>query len=1814
MRTNAIWLLLMLSTFSHAQTARVPNSPQPNSAPRNLTSYVSADGRFIVHATAASNLVATDTNSVSDVFLYDVASQAIERISLDPAPPALPIAADIGSAGGGSPMSEDGRYLVYDQGGCIWFDRQTNTRRVIPPANPSGGSVPRYCSISPDGRYVGYITNVQSGVMFQLTCLLYDSTTQTTQIVSRTPAGIRGAGTCREISVSRNGDLVAFTSEAPDLVPTDTNGVADAFLWSRSSNLVTRLSGAAQPNDFSARTDISSDGNLVVFTSRATNLVAGDTNGARDVFLFTRNSASVVRLSPNSCSITSDWPSISDDGRFVSLTNECELAPPNHASRGIYRLDLSGSAIVQMVTPNGTTSPNGSSDYGDVSRHGRVVFISNANNLIVGDTNGHPDVFYSDRNVLATGSPPTLVFNPAPTTTISFAGGTASIQVSPQGGSGGGAAATTELRECAFSGAGLGAFNAPNVSLSFTPGGTIQIASFSCNQAATSQSATLTCNEIRGTQPALQHAWPVVCPINPQQPTNTSFLGTTPSSATQYDPVLVRYSVQGVNGPSGTVSVLVNPGSLSCTATVADGQCHVTPQNSGSHSVTISYAGNATNAPSSASGGFNVAANSAVAPTLTFNPSDESRTYYVRQGVARFEVLPSGGTGVGANSVTTLNCSLSGPNADRFSLAGASQAQFPVGSVRTFFDVACARASTQANAVMVCLGQQGINGPGIAKTFSLACPPLAGYGTELLIGDVLPEQPNLFQSIVVKANLISQPPRGTEPSGTMEISATPGGANCFITREDWGPSVGECVLPPMPAGSYTLNYRYLGDDAFAPNDANRSLNVVRPQPTLTIANASPQGANIGQPVTLRLEIASAYPFEPTGIIDVPAPSSLDTGCQITLPNRECTVRVGRAGSVPYFASYLGDARFAPVNSNVYSVSGFATAQSLVYLDSFQPQLPSAGQGVSVAFRVAGNAPTGSVTITASPGGLGCTGSLSGGLAGCSLLFPTSNTYQITATYAGDANNSGATSGTYSLLVGGGDTSAAPSVGYVPSVGQTINLSNGSAILSASAGGGSGSGAAASTFVNCRTSNGFSPSQFALQVETGRPPRTQSLFCQRGAASYSGTLTCDETAIGQSVQTRIWGLLCPSSNVVATPPSLTYSPTQNGTILLTNGLGLLNVTPVGGSGGGAGANTTLMNCAANSIGVAPTNLTFSPGSGVQSLSLNCIQGVVEYDRTLSCQEVAGSAPAVTRMWTVRCPQTAPASQSANLIAEATISRMNHVTGVPDASEIVYEGDKPTYQLRVRNTGGVSYSGVISLNSPTQLFTGSSHPVNIPAGGFQDVSREFSPEGKVWLQGVAAGSLHLIRATAANSPLIHQLSVRLRPRPVILVNGWASDASTWDNAFSWLRGAGYQLTEIDRQSYNSWIGEPCVRINCTAEQLASAIENVRRNTASAQVDIVAHSRGGLTARSFIGQFMGSVGTGDSRPEVNRFLAFGTPHFGTACADPATGGVFLSALFGNRFLPDPVATAELTLLYSQQVFNRSFPIDQPFQRGVRAVAFAGSIPLACTFGPSDGVVRESSSLQLGGGWQCPLPSITSVNPFGRGMHLNLHKDPLNLAATLIPSLSGSNDSAPHCEATRSSRAASSDLTQFASRGTVETGPGTFAAPINVGGSGDLTFVLSGSVSQVEFMVNGAAIEVAQLDGAVGSVFPGFMGSSVELRGISTIQQSMPYFVQTANYTVPISITESVVGTDLVFTMSSPVSLAFLPDTVVGTITQQHVRPIAFVRQGNVFVARTALASLSSGDYTVSLDFPAGSYSLHWTYRSSHASDTVFSSGFEE
>src|ERR687892_5749 len=102
-------------------------------------------------------------------------------------------------------------------------------------------------------------------------------------------------------SISADGRFVAFASLATNLVPGDTNDSEDVFVRDRATGQTTRVSVAsngAQADDWSFPTpSISADGRFVAFTSFATNLVPGDTNGIDDVFVHDRATGETTRVS-----------------------------------------------------------------------------------------------------------------------------------------------------------------------------------------------------------------------------------------------------------------------------------------------------------------------------------------------------------------------------------------------------------------------------------------------------------------------------------------------------------------------------------------------------------------------------------------------------------------------------------------------------------------------------------------------------------------------------------------------------------------------------------------------------------------------------------------------------------------------------------------------------------------------------------------------------------------------------------------------------------------------------------------------------------------------------------------------------------------------------------------------------------------------------------------------------------------------------------------------------------------------------------------------------------------------------------------------------------------------------------------------------------------------------------------------------------------------------------------------------------------------------------------------------------------------------
>lgn len=218
--------------------------------------------------------------------------------------------------------------------------------------------------------------------------------------------------------ISRDGQYVAFSSYATNLVPDDTNGRRDVFLYNRGTRQVSRISVSTfgeEGNGSSWDPVISADGRYIAFSSDSTNLSAPDVNGWRDVFLHDRRTQTTSLVSVSSIGIQGnglhDTLAISADGRFIVFSSNSETLVPldlNRKQDVFVRDQLTLNTSRVSVSTDGTEGNNHSAGLpnlfggfgsADISANGRyVVFDSIATNLVPGDTNGVADIFLHDRS------------------------------------------------------------------------------------------------------------------------------------------------------------------------------------------------------------------------------------------------------------------------------------------------------------------------------------------------------------------------------------------------------------------------------------------------------------------------------------------------------------------------------------------------------------------------------------------------------------------------------------------------------------------------------------------------------------------------------------------------------------------------------------------------------------------------------------------------------------------------------------------------------------------------------------------------------------------------------------------------------------------------------------------------------------------------------------------------------------------------------------------------------------------------------------------------------------------------------------------------------------------------------------------------------------------------------------------------------------------------------------------------------------------------------------------------------------------------
>lgn len=409
-----------------ATTARLSLSSSGSQGRDNSSqATVSADGRYLAFVSDAANLVGGDTNANTDVFVRDRITKQTRRVSVS----------STGAQANGPSydpvISADGRYVAFvsDATNLVTGDsnavsdvfvrdlRSPATTRVsvdsaTTPVQGNGASYEP--AINADGSKVAFsseATNLVAGDGNTSTdVFVRDRMANTTSRVSIATgvSGAEGNGGSFEAAVSGNGQLVAFISQAANLVTGDTNNAFDVFVRDLTANTTARVSVAGastQVNKDSWQPALSSDGRYVVFASDATNLVTGDSNGMTDIFLRDRTANTTSRVSLDVSGIQSDGfsynPAVSNDGRYVAFDSLATLDPVDFNNAwDVYMRDRTAKTTARLSLATSTAEGNLDSQRPVMSADGRyVLFDSTASNLVNSDTNTASDIFVRDRGV-----------------------------------------------------------------------------------------------------------------------------------------------------------------------------------------------------------------------------------------------------------------------------------------------------------------------------------------------------------------------------------------------------------------------------------------------------------------------------------------------------------------------------------------------------------------------------------------------------------------------------------------------------------------------------------------------------------------------------------------------------------------------------------------------------------------------------------------------------------------------------------------------------------------------------------------------------------------------------------------------------------------------------------------------------------------------------------------------------------------------------------------------------------------------------------------------------------------------------------------------------------------------------------------------------------------------------------------------------------------------------------------------------------------------------------------------------------------------
>jgi Tol biopolymer transport system component len=389
----------------------------------------SPDGTKLAFESDASNLVGGDTNGWADIFVKDLATGAIQRISTDAA------GSQANRASHNPVFSPDGAKVAFDSYASNLVPGDTNgdgdifvknlstggTTRVSTAADGTQGNGSSFGPIfSPDGTKVAFASDASNVVPGDTNnahdIFVKDLTTGAIQRISTDALGAQGNRDSFGAIFSPDGTKVAFQSWAFNLVPGDTNNGYDIFVKDLANGAIRLVSTDAvggQGNGGSNSPAFSLDWGKVAFYSDASNLVPGDTNSAYDIFVKALASGAISLVSTDALGAQGNDdsydPVISAEGSKVAFWSlATNLVPGDTNNRyDVFVKDLATGAIERISTNAWGVQGNDNSSGVVFSPDGtKAAFNSRASNLVPGDNNHNSDIFV----VTLGAAPPTSLF------------------------------------------------------------------------------------------------------------------------------------------------------------------------------------------------------------------------------------------------------------------------------------------------------------------------------------------------------------------------------------------------------------------------------------------------------------------------------------------------------------------------------------------------------------------------------------------------------------------------------------------------------------------------------------------------------------------------------------------------------------------------------------------------------------------------------------------------------------------------------------------------------------------------------------------------------------------------------------------------------------------------------------------------------------------------------------------------------------------------------------------------------------------------------------------------------------------------------------------------------------------------------------------------------------------------------------------------------------------------------------------------------------------------------------------------------------